>query len=72
MILTCERCKREEFELERCNYCKKMVCNSCTKSSSRYQKTTRLVICKDCWSDLKKRTAFKSNKGEVIEAKVEA
>ena len=60
MILTCERCKNEEHELERCNYCKRMVCNSCTKSSARYQKTTRLVICKDCWSKMPARKTFKS------------
>jgi hypothetical protein len=49
-----------------------MVCNLCEKSSSRFKKTTRLVICKDCWGSMKKRSAFKSNKAEVVEARAEA
>lgn len=72
MILLCERCKKEVYKLEHCNYCNKMICNSCMKSSSRFQKTTRLVICKDCWGNLKRRSAFKSNKAEVMEARAEA
>ena len=72
MVLSCERCKRETYKPERCNYCKRMICNLCTKSSSRYRKTTRLIICKDCWSNMKKRSAFKSNKAEVVEARAEA
>jgi hypothetical protein len=42
-----------------------MICNLCAKSSSRYKKTTRLVICKDCWGNMKKRTAFKNKKGDT-------
>ncbi|MEM3240867.1 MAG: hypothetical protein QXV13_00200 [Candidatus Micrarchaeaceae archaeon] len=32
------------------------------KSSRRLSKSVRLVICKDCWSDISKRSAFKSAK----------
>jgi hypothetical protein len=72
MVLLCERCKKEVHILEHCNYCNRMICNSCMKSSSRYKKTTRLVICKDCWGSMKRRDAFKSNKTEVSEARSEA
>lgn len=72
MILLCERCKKEVHRLEHCNYCNRMICNSCMKGSIRIKKTARLVICKDCWGSMKKRGAFKSNKAEVVEARAEA
>lgn len=58
----CERCKREAHYLEYCDYCepKKRVCRSCQKSSKTASKTQRLVICKTCWGNIKKRKAFKS------------
>lgn len=65
MALLCERCKREIFRYEICNYCGRKICDSCVKSSQKPQKTVRLVICKDCWSDMKKRKAFKSRRGSM-------
>jgi len=70
-MILCERCKREAYRYETCNYCGRKVCYNCIKSSMRRHKTTRLVICKDCWGDMKKRKAFKNNSTEVIEAKVQ-
>ena len=37
-----------------------MVCESCKKSAKRVKKVTRYVICRDCWTDLKKRAKFKA------------
>lgn len=71
MTFSCERCKDEIFKNETCNYCSRKICNNCVKSTMRVQKVTRLVICKDCWGNIKKRTAFKNRKSEVksIEAR---
>jgi predicted nucleotidyltransferase len=70
MTFLCERCKRDIYRNEICNYCSKKICNDCVKSSQRIQKVTRLVICKDCWSNMRKRGAFKNRKGELkIEAR---
>jgi len=57
--LICERCSGQAYALEKCNYCSRMLCGSCVKSSKRKIKIKRYVICRDCWGDLKKRTAFK-------------
>ena len=65
MVTLCDRCKREVFKYEQCNYCKRKICYSCVKSSQRSPKTRRLVICRDCWGSMKKRGAFKDRKSEV-------
>lgn len=64
-IMVCERCKREIYRFETCNYCGKKIGDECIKSSHRTQKVVRLVICKDCWGDIRKRQAFKNRKTEV-------
>ena len=66
MLFVCERCKNETYRYESCNYCSRKICNSCTKSSQRSPKTRRLVICKDCWSKLDRRHAFKTLKDSVV------
>lgn len=40
------------------------------KSSQRTAKTKKLVICKDCWSDMKRRKQYKNRLGmvEVVSA----
>ena len=58
--MICERCSGQEYTLEKCNSCGKMVCESCKKSAKRVKKVTRYVICKDCWTDLKTRAKFKA------------
>lgn len=68
MTFLCERCKREIFKNEVCSYCNKKICNSCIKSSERFQKTTRIVICKDCWGNVKRRNAFRNNRIELKSA----
>lgn len=65
MTNLCERCKREMFKQVTCNYCSRKLCYNCMKSSQRVQKVTMLVICKDCWSNLKKRTAFKNKRTDL-------
>ncbi|MDE1832995.1 MAG: hypothetical protein KGH58_01090 [Candidatus Micrarchaeota archaeon] len=63
--MVCERCKNEIFKNEKCSYCNRVICFNCVKSSGRFNKTTRLVICKDCWSNMKRRSAFKNARTEV-------
>jgi hypothetical protein len=36
------------------------VCVPCEKSSKKTSRIRRIVICKDCWSDMKKRKVFKA------------
>lgn len=58
--MKCERCGKETHVPEPCDYCKKVVCRSCAKSSRTVSKTIRRVICKDCWTKMPARTQFKS------------
>ena len=57
--MICERCSRQDYTLEKCDYCAKMVCESCKKSAKRVKKVTRYVICKDCWGKTTVRAKFK-------------
>lgn len=59
---TCERCKREIYRFETCNYCSRKICNACMKASQKASKLNRLVICKSCWSELNKRTNYKNRR----------
>ncbi len=58
--MMCARCGRDIHKYNTCNYCKRQVCTYCVKSSRRVSKTIRLAICKDDWSKLQSRKAFKS------------
>ncbi len=58
--MRCERCKEEAYFLEKCNFCGRMIDRDCEKSSKRPERTVRAVICKDDWSNLKHRSAYKS------------
>ncbi len=58
--MLCERCSAEIYKHDLCRYCNRKICNNCIKSSRRVSKTQRIVICKDCWSVMKRRKAFKS------------
>ncbi len=58
--LICERCSNQIYMVEKCDYCGKMVCESCEKSAKRLKKVVRTVICKDCWGNLPKRSKFKA------------
>ncbi len=69
--MVCERCKDEIFKSERCNYCNRLICFNCVKSSSRHMKTLRLVICKDCWGIMRRRSAFKNARVEVKSVEAE-
>jgi len=59
MTMLCERCKKEVYEIETCNYCKRKICHSCVKASQRKAKVNRLVICKDCWGKIPMRSLYK-------------
>ena len=61
MLETCERCKRQVPRADTCNYCKRLVCESCKKSAKRASKIKKLFICKDCWSKMESRKKFKSS-----------
>ncbi len=58
--MICERCSRDIHKFETCDYCKRKVCFDCVKSSKRYTKVVRMVICKDCWSKMPSRKTYKS------------
>jgi hypothetical protein len=58
-IMVCERCGKQTAKPEACNYCKKMCCNLCIKSSKRPSRLVRLIICKNCWGNMEKRGKFK-------------
>ena len=59
--MICEKCSGETHRPEKCNYCGRMVCRNCEKSSKRSKKEGRLVICKNCWGNLKRRQKFKTS-----------
>ncbi|MCX6769647.1 MAG: hypothetical protein NT051_03125 [Candidatus Micrarchaeota archaeon] len=58
--MICERCSGQNYMLEKCDYCSKFACQSCTKSAKRLKKVRRLVICKDCWGKIETRKKFKA------------
>ncbi len=58
--MNCERCGKFIIVPERCGYCEKLICRECEKSAKRIGKIKRMVICRGCWGDLKKRKKFKS------------
>ncbi len=58
--MKCERCKKEDHLVENCHGCKRGICRACNKSSKHKHDNKRAVICKDCWGNIPKRTAFKS------------
>jgi hypothetical protein len=64
--MLCEKCSADVYKIETCRYCNKKICNDCVKSSRRVTKIARIVICKDCWSDMKKRKSFKSLSKEQV------
>lgn len=61
--MICERCSRDITKFVVCNYCNRKVGNECMKSSKRQSRVVRLVICKDCWSILSRRKAYKTTAG---------
>ena len=72
MALSCERCKDEVFKYLSCDYCGRKICNNCIKSSARASKISRLVICKDCWGDMKKREKYKNKLAPTLRKAVAA
>ena len=68
MVIFCERCKTEIHKYEQCNYCNRKICINCTKSTQKTPKTRRLIICKDCWSVMPRRSAYKNRKSAVVTA----
>ncbi len=71
MTMLCERCKREIYRNNKCNYCDRAVCDGCMKASQRASKLQRLIICRDCWSNMEKRTLYK-NKREAVQGQARA
>ena len=58
-IETCGRCGTQSAKLAKCDYCNLNICNSCIKSQKR-KKIDHRRICKGCWSNMAKRSAYKS------------
>jgi len=58
-IETCGRCGTQCALLQKCEYCNRAVCVTCTKSSKR-KKIDHRYICKSCWSSISKRSMYKS------------
>lgn len=72
MTTVCERCKREVYRTETCNYCGRKIGTECVKASQRANKLTRLVICKDDWSKLPIRTMYKNKQSVNLQPKAKA
>jgi hypothetical protein len=58
--MICERCKRDIHKYDTCNYCSRKICFNCVKSQKKISATERAYICKDCWSNTKRRKKYKS------------
>ena len=58
--MRCERCKEENYRLDKCDSCGRKLCTNCVKSTKNPSSIIRSVICKDCWSDMDKRLKYKS------------
>lgn len=58
-IETCGRCGAQTAKLVKGDYCGRKICNSCIKCSKR-KRIDHRYICKSCWSDINKRSMFKS------------
>ncbi len=63
--MICERCGSEIYRSDTCNYCSRKICNNCIKNIKKISRIERLIICKDCWSNMKKRGKHKSAKKEA-------
>ncbi len=63
--MRCERCGRELFKFVVCNYCNRKIGQECVKSSKRKSKVVKLTICKDCWSVMPRRKAYKNAEASV-------
>lgn len=58
--MICERCKNDIHKYDTCNYCSRKICFNCVKSQKKISPTERAYICKDCWSNVKRRNKYKS------------
>jgi hypothetical protein len=58
-IETCEKCGNQTAKLVRCDYCARRICNLCVRSQKR-KKIDHRYICKNCWSNVNKRSMYKS------------
>lgn len=60
MTITCERCGDPLHKYYVCNYCDRKIGYECLKSQKKVTQTDRAYICKDCWSNTKRRKRYKS------------
>ncbi len=68
VAIKCQRCSRITWTAVVCNYCGKVVCDKCVKTSKRVKRRdiAKLHICKDCWSNLEKRKMYRNNVPLII------
>ncbi len=59
MIHTCERCGKQTAKLWQCDYCGRWICVHCIKSMKK-KGPRKIVICKDCWTNMQTRKQFKT------------
>ena len=71
-MMICERCKHETYKTERCNYCGRNIDIRCMKASQKASKTLRLVICKDDWNSMEKRSMYKNRQEPKLAQPVQA
>lgn len=58
--MICERCRKEVTKYVTCNYCSRKIGYECLKSQKKISAIERAYICKDCWSNVKRRNKYKS------------
>lgn len=58
--MMCERCGKDIHKYYTCNYCNRKIGVECIKSQKKVSSTERAYICKDDWSNTKKRKRYKS------------
>ena len=58
--MMCERCGKDIVKYDACNYCGRKIGFECIKSQKKVSATERAYICKDCWSNTRRRNKYKS------------
>ena len=62
-LAKCQRCSKKDWNLNKCNYCGKIVCITCLKAMKHVKKRHigKLYICKGCWSVMDMRKKYRND-----------